>query len=66
MPWSDWQFWVVSLAALWAGYVIFRQIIPGAAKDSSACSTCAVGAAATATPDQRRHSSELPVVSSRN
>ena len=65
MPWTDWQFWVVSLAALWAGYVIFRQIIPNGANASPACSTCTVASPVAAAPDAGKHPSELPVVSNR-
>lgn len=67
MPWTDWQFWIVTLAALWGGRVILRQIIPARGDDAPACGSCAAGAAACAKPDEEAVSpvSELPVVSSR-
>ncbi len=69
MPWSDWQFWVVTLAATWAGYVILRQIFPARGKDDAVvCGTCAAGAAACAKPEEEEVDapvSELPVVSAR-
>ena len=62
MPWTDWQFWVVTLAALWGARIIVRQIIPSK-KDESACASCAVGAAAMAKPPANAEPvSELPVI----
>lgn len=28
MPWGDWQFWVVSLFALVAAWVVLRMLVP--------------------------------------
>lgn len=28
MPWGDWQFWVVTLAAVVAVWMLFRVLIP--------------------------------------
>ena len=28
MPWTDWQFWAVTAAALVAGFVILRPLLP--------------------------------------
>jgi hypothetical protein len=28
MPWHDWQFWVVSLIAIVAAWIVLRMLIP--------------------------------------
>jgi hypothetical protein len=46
-PWHDPQFYVVTAAALWGGWVLLRQLLPRP-KDGPACGGCAAGAAACA------------------
>ena len=29
LPWNDWQFWIVSLTALFAAAFLLRGVIPG-------------------------------------
>ena len=66
MPWTDWQFWIVTVAAVLGARFILRQILPGRRDDAAVCGSCAVGAAACATPDEEAPAgSELPVTSSR-
>lgn len=45
-PWTDWQFYCVTLAAAWGFWTVLRQLIPS--KDDKACPGCASGAAARA------------------
>ena len=28
MPWTDWQFWVVSMVAIMALFVLYRVLVP--------------------------------------
>jgi len=46
-PWHDPQFYVVTAAALWGGWVLLRQLLPRPS-DGPACGGCAAGAAACA------------------
>lgn len=45
-PWTDWQFYCVTLAAAWGFWIVVRQLIPP--KDDTACAGCASGKAAQA------------------
>ena len=47
-PLDDWQFWVVSFAALWGVVVLVRQLLPSA--EAPPCGGCASGAAACSKP----------------
>jgi hypothetical protein len=43
MPWNDWQFWVVTLAALVAIAMVLKPLLPwGGSRGRTAkpCSTC--------------------------
>jgi hypothetical protein len=42
MPWSDWQFWAATAAALVGGYFVLRPLLPGRKSD---CGGCEPGAA---------------------
>lgn len=49
LPWTDWQFYVVTAAAVWGAVTLGRQILPrGGSSASPACGGCAAGAAACA------------------
>lgn len=45
-PWTDWQFWTVTVAAAWGLWTVVRQMVPS--KDDKACAGCASGTAAQA------------------
>ena len=51
MPWTDWQFWLVTIAALWGLCAVVRQLVPRRGRNEPPCSTCAVGMAAQAKGD---------------
>jgi len=53
MPWDDWQFWLVTLAAAWGLWALVRQLTPRRNRNEPPCSTCAVGTAAQAAIDKR-------------
>lgn len=49
LPWHDWQFYVVTVAALWGAWRFLSPLLPrrpGAA--AAPCGSCASGAAACA------------------
>lgn len=46
MPWFDWQFYVVTAAAVWGAWTLLRQLLPGPASSGPACGACASGASA--------------------
>lgn len=48
MPITDWQFWVVTLAAALGLFQLLRTLRPG--RDGAPCPTCASGKAACAKP----------------
>ena len=54
MPWGDWQFWLVTLASAWGLSKLVRQLLPKRKGGAVACSSCAVGAAATREAMERR------------
>ena len=60
MPWGDWQFWLVTLAAAWGVWAVARQVLPGKKRDEAPCSTCAVGSAAQAARDKRAEVADGP------
>jgi hypothetical protein len=39
MPWTDWQFWTVSAAALIAAFVVIRPLLPSRSS-GGACRSC--------------------------
>lgn len=47
MPWHDWEFWVVTLLAMWGLFVLLRPFMPRRKGDNSApsCPNCASGSA---------------------
>lgn len=47
MPWTDWQFWVVTAAAVVSLWVLLRPFWKTSG-DNPACGSCASGAAACA------------------
>ncbi len=46
MPWLDWQFYVVTAAALWGAWALLRQLLPSSGSSGPACGACAAGACA--------------------
>lgn len=49
MPWHDWQFWIVSLLALWGLWVLGKPFWPRRRADgeaSASCPNCSSGTAA--------------------
>lgn len=46
-PWTDWQFWMVTVIASWGGWTVLRQLLPRQ-KSSTVCGGCAAGTAACA------------------
>lgn len=46
MPVDDWQFWIVTAAALWGAFAVARPFLPRKAKPTGGCPGCAAGAAA--------------------
>lgn len=47
-PWTDWQFWAVTLSATWGLWILLRQFLPASDQKGDACAGCASGAAAQA------------------
>lgn len=49
MPLHDWQFWLVTLLALWGLWALARTVVPArrrsAADGGAGCPNCAAGAA---------------------
>ena len=43
MPWTDWQFWIVTVFALGGLFVVIRPLIPGR-NPSGGCRTCPTSA----------------------
>ncbi len=43
LPWTDWQFWVVSVVALWGVVAIVRAVVPRRAESTAACEKCESG-----------------------
>ena len=48
MPWHDWQFWLVTLAAAYGLWALVRQLVPRRGRNEPPCSKCAVGPVAGA------------------
>ncbi len=48
LPWHDWQFYVVSAAAVWGAWSLLRQLLPSSGPAGPACGACAAGAGACA------------------
>lgn len=46
MPWLDWQFYVVTVAAIWGAWTVLRQLLPSSGPAGPACGACATGACA--------------------
>ena len=44
MPWLDWQFYVVTAAALWGAWTLLRQLLPRPGPAGPACGACGAGA----------------------
>ncbi|MCP3961509.1 MAG: hypothetical protein GY719_27010 [bacterium] len=65
MPWLDWQFWMVTAAALWGAWILVRQLMPVSDPSSPACASCATGAAACARRPRLAETSPLVVLQSR-
>lgn len=50
MPFGDWQFWLVTLLALWGLWVMARPFLPRrkvSPDEQAACPNCASGSAAS-------------------
>lgn len=45
LPWGDWQFWVVSAAALGAAILAWRNIVSRAVDGDAPCERCGVNIA---------------------
>jgi len=43
LPWTDWQFWVVTLVALWGAVAILRSVVPRRSGQAPACEKCEPG-----------------------
>ena len=54
MPWGDWQFWIVSLAAGWGVWAVARQLLPRRGPGEPPCANCAVSTAARQARDEHR------------
>ena len=59
MPWGDWQFWLVTLAAGWAVRAVVRPLFSSRGKGEPACPSCAVGTAARVAIEQREEGSSM-------
>jgi hypothetical protein len=57
LPWTDWQFWVVTVVAGWAGWVVVRPFLPRRKERETPCDHCAVGTAARARLSDREENS---------
>jgi hypothetical protein len=55
MPWHDWEFWIVTLLAVWGGWVLLRPFMPRKKGGTSApaCPNCASGSGAAAAKPRR-------------
>lgn len=53
MPWSDWQFWVVTLLGAGGLYLVIRPFLPRK-QEEGACPHCASGQAAKKKSRPRR------------
>lgn len=55
MPWRDWQFWIVSLLALWGLWVLSKPFWPRRKADgeASACPNCSSGSGPAAKKTRR-------------
>lgn len=60
MPYTDWQFWVVTLAMIWGFVTLVRQLWPR--REGPACGNCAAGAAACSRPKNPAPVSPLRVL----
>jgi len=64
-PWSDWQFWLVTVIAFGCAWVVVRQLLPRG-QSSTSCGACASGTAACAKHAVKAKSEpQLVVLSSR-
>lgn len=51
MPWSDWQFYAVTLAFAWAAWMVVRPFVPRRKESGdSSCPNCAAGGSVNARP----------------
>lgn len=50
MPWHDWQFWVVTAAAVLSLWTLLRPFLKRGDANAPNCGSCAAGAAACARP----------------
>lgn len=46
LPFGDWQFYAVTILALWGAWMVARPFLPSK-KRSGGCPTCASGSAAS-------------------
>ena len=65
MPWHDWQFYVVTVAAVWGAWTLLRQLFPKSDPSAPACGACATGSAACAKPPRGRDPSPLVILEDR-
>ncbi len=54
MNWSDWQFWLVTLAALLGLWAVVRQLLPAQGKEEPPCAHCSLAAGVRAAADKKR------------
>ena len=65
MPWHDWQFYLVTAAAVWGAWIVLRQLLPRRDPSAPACGACASGAAACAKKPRGDAGSKLVVLEDR-
>jgi hypothetical protein len=53
LPWADWQFWVVTVAAAAGLWRLVQPLLARRPKGEAACGHCAAGAAACAAKPAR-------------
>lgn len=60
MPFTDWQFYFVTAAALWGGWQVLRPFASSRKGAGSPCGGCAVGNAACAKASRQAASASSP------
>ena len=54
MEWGDWQFWLVTLAAVWGIWSVIRQLLPAKSKEEPPCAHCSLAAGVREAADKKR------------
>lgn len=55
LPWTDWQFWLVTAAAVGALAIVVRPFLPRRRGEDAPCAHCAVGTATRAATLRRQN-----------